>query len=159
MHEPTSRVFQINQSAGGVPKLAAARAEVSVLGLRGDQQANREVHGGPERAVCLYSLERLLALQAEGHPVFPGAMGENLTLSGLDWQQVTPGSRLWLGAEVEIEITRYTSPCKTITAAFLDGDFNRVSQKIHPGWSRVYARVLRPGIVQVGAPVWLQAGS
>ena len=37
-------------------------------------------HGGPERALCLFSLERILELQAEGHPIFPGAAGENITI-------------------------------------------------------------------------------
>lgn len=72
-------------------------------------------------------------------------MGENLTLFGLDWAQVLPGSRLKLGESVLLEITAYTSPCKTITDSFADGYYNRISQKLNPGWSRVYARVLQPG--------------
>ncbi|MFN2109684.1 MAG: MOSC domain-containing protein, partial [Anaerolineae bacterium] len=77
-------IFQINISHGGVPKLAVRSAEVTELGLVGDTHNNTKVHGGPTRALCLYSLERILALQAEGHPIFAGSTGENLTLAGLD---------------------------------------------------------------------------
>jgi len=143
------RVFQINVSSGGVPKRAVMCAVITGLGLEGDRQANLDVHGGTERAVCLFSLERILALQDEGHPIFPGAAGENLTLSNLDWDLVMPGTRLSLGNEVLLEVTRYTSPCKTIAPSFINQDSNRISQKLHPGWSRVYARVLNPGLINV----------
>ena len=147
---PSARIFQINVSPGGVPKLAVREAEVTTDGLTGDAQADLEHHGGPDRALCLYSLERILALQAEGHPVFPGAAGENLTLSGLDWDDVVPGCRLRLGGEVVIEVVSYTAPCATIKAFFKETKANRISQEHHPGWSRVYARVLEPGRIVVG---------
>ena len=90
-------IFQINVSPGGVPKLPVRSAEVTALELVGDAHNNNVVHGGPTRAVCLYSLERILALQAEGHPIFPGATGENVTLAGVDWDAVVPGVRLQAG--------------------------------------------------------------
>jgi MOSC domain-containing protein YiiM len=147
-------IFQINTSPGGVPKLGLHQAEVTELGLAGDQHRS-ESHGGPERAVCLFSLERILALQAEGHPIFPGSIGENVTVSGLDWSQVVPGSRLRLGGEVLVEVTRYTSPCNNIAGSFVDDGYERVSQTRHPGWSRVYARVIQPGSICVSDHVEL----
>jgi len=150
------RIFQINVSKGGVPKLAIPVGEVTLQGVAGDQQSDLKVHGGPDRAMCLYSLELLMALQAEGHPTYPGAFGENLTLSGLKWEQVEPGQRYRLGPEVLVEITRYTNPCNNLTPFFAAGEYGRISQSQRPGWSRVYARVLvggrlRPGdeIIQV----------
>lgn len=143
-------LFQINVSEGGVPKLPIIRAEVSQLGLVGDRQAHTKFHGGVERALCLYPLEQILELQAEGHPVFPGALGENLTLAGIDWHLLAPGARISLGALVSIEITRFTTPCQSIAPYFLDGDSQRVSQEMRPGWSRVYARVLMTGSIQIG---------
>ena len=74
---------------------------------------------------------------------------------GLDWAAVVPGSHLLLGETVLLQVTRYTSPCTNITRAFKDGDYARVSQKRHPGWSRVYARVLAPGSIRPGDPVRL----
>ena len=147
------RIFQLNTSPGGVPKLAVRQAEITELGLSGDDHKFSDIHGGPERAVCLFSLERILELQGEGHPIFPGAVGENITISGIDWDEVIPGQQLTLGDEVLLEITSYTSPCNSIPDSFVDGHYERISQKRHPGYSRVYARVLRPGRVAIGQPV------
>jgi MOSC domain-containing protein YiiM len=136
-----------------VPKLPVESAEVTVNGLIGDKQNNTELHGGPNRAVSLFSLDLIQALQAEGHPIAPGATGENLTLVGLpqaDWATLEPGSRLKIGNAVEIEITSYVSPCYKLTDSFAGGDFSRISQKLHPGWSRLYAKVIRPGVVHPG---------
>jgi MOSC domain-containing protein YiiM len=144
------RVAQINVSPGGVPKLPVETVTIGVQGLDGDGHRDHAHHGGPDRAVCLFSLEAIEALQAEGHPIAPGTLGENLTVHGLDWPRVTPGRRLRVGPEVVLEVTRYTSPCVNITRSFLDGDYARVSQKRHPGWSRVYARVLVAGRVRRG---------
>jgi MOSC domain-containing protein YiiM len=149
------RIFQINISQGGVPKLAVLEAEITHLGLVGDQQRNLEVHGGPERAVCLYPLENIESLQAEGHPVFPGAQGENLTLTGIDWSLCTPGSRLRVGMQVLLEITRYTQPCNNLRPYFIAQDYSRVAQSKYPGWSRIYSRVLQGGIIRVSDPVLL----
>jgi MOSC domain-containing protein YiiM len=155
----SGRIFQLNTSSGGVPKRAIQDGQVNELGLVGDSHNFPDIHGGPERALCLFSLERILELQAEGHPIFPGAVGENVTVSGLDWEKLNPGMRLALGDEVLVEITSYTSPCNTIPASFVDGKYQRISQKVHPGWSRLYARVLHGGRLVVGQPVELLNGN
>ena len=149
------RIFQLNCSKGGVPKLAVRESLLTETGLGCDRQADRRYHGGPERALCLFSLERILELQAEGHPVFPGSTGENVTVAGLDWAAVVPGARLALGEEVLVEVTGFASPCKKIAGSFRGGEFKRVSQKIFPGYSRAYVRVLRTGRLAVGQPVTL----
>lgn len=149
------RIFQLNVSGGGVPKLAVREAVLTPSGLEGDRQRNLRLHGGPERALCLFSLERVMELQAEGHPIFPGSTGENLTVVGLDWSGLIPGARLGLGEEAVVEVTSYTAPCKHVAASFARGDFKRISQKVHPGHSRLYGRVLRPGRLAVGQPVQL----
>lgn len=149
------RIFQLNVSNGGVPKLAVREALLTAAGLAGDRQRDLRYHGGPARAVCLYALERLLELQAEGHPIYPGSVGENLTVVGLEWSGLAPGARLALGDEAVVEITSYTSPCKHIAGSFRGGEFKRISQKVRPGDSRLYARVLRPGRLFVGQPVKL----
>jgi MOSC domain-containing protein YiiM len=148
-------IAQINVSPGGVPKLPVPSARVTELGLEGDAHRELEHHGGPERALCLFALEQIRALQAEGHSISPGTIGENLTVEGLDWERVTPGSRLEVGDAVVIEVTRYTSPCLTIKTSFRDGDYSRVSEKKHPGSSRVYARVIKTGAIRQGDPVRL----
>ncbi len=146
----TGWVEQINRSAGGVPKRPVPQAWVDTVGLAGDAHRDRTHHGGAERALCLYSLERILALQQEGHPIFPGAAGENLTLGGLPWDAVVPGVRLALGEEVLIETTRFTTPCPTIAPYLAGGAIARLAHTHYPGWARLYARVLQPGWVRVG---------
>ena len=128
-------------------------ARVTPQGLEGDHQNDREHHGGPDKALCLYSLERILALHQEGHPIFSGSTGENLTLSGLDWEELVPGIRLSLGDEVQVEITSYASPCLKIARSFAGGQIERMSQEQHPGWARLYARVLSPGNLCIGDEV------
>jgi MOSC domain-containing protein YiiM len=143
-------LVSINMSGGGVPKRRVGDAKVSRLGLLGDAQDDKKNHGGPERAVCVYSLERIHALQQEGHPIDVGTAGENVTLEGIDWDLVAPGVRIKLGDDVVLEVASFTSPCKTIKGSFIDGEFPRISQKLHPGWSRVCARVLTEGEIHFG---------
>ena len=153
----TGHIFQISTSRGGVPKRAVYRAQVETLGVAGDQHRDMVHHGGPDRAICLYSLEKILALQAEGHPVFPGSVGENITLAGVDWESIVPGKRIRLGEQVLLEVTQYTTPCNNITGSFADGDSDRILEKTHTGWSRVYARVLQPGEVRIGDKVGIES--
>jgi len=110
----TGVVHQINVSPGGVPKRPVMTAHVGLLGLAGDDQSKKEIHGGPERAVCLFAMERIEAMAAEGHPIGAGRR-------------------------------------------FKGGDFNRMNQKIFPGWSRVYAKVVATGWVKRGDVVELWA--
>jgi MOSC domain-containing protein YiiM len=148
-------VISINVSDGGVPKRRISDAKVSLLGLVNDDHDDKKQHGGPERAVCVYSIERIRALQAEGHPIDVGTAGENVTVEGIDWELVVPGARFRLGDEVLLEVASFTSPCKTIRDSFTDGRFVRISQKLHPGWSRVYTRVLSEGAIRFGDAVEL----
>ena len=124
-----AHVAQLSVSPGGLPKRAVAEALVTRLGLAGDTQRNLE-H------------DRV-------------ALGENVTTAGLDWSVVVPGARLRLGPGVLLEVTTFTSPCFNLAPLFRHRDFGRVSQKRHPGWSRVYARVLAEGAVHPGDPVHL----
>lgn len=150
---PTASIQQINASDGGVPKTPLDVADVNELGITVDRQRNTKAHGGPDRALCLFSGDVIEALRAEGHPIGPGDAGENMTLRGLDWAAVGPGSRLRLGESVLVEVTRYTTPCGHVAKFFRDGDFLQISQDEHPGRSRVYARVLRTGRLRPGDPV------
>jgi MOSC domain-containing protein YiiM len=145
-------VHSINVSDGGVPKTATRSAWVDANGVEGDRQRDLRFHGGPNRAVALYSLDLIRVLQGEGHPIAPGTIGENVTIEGVDWSQMVPGARVHIG-EVELELTAYAHPCQKTAGSFADGDSTRVSQKVNPGWSRVYAKVLHEGRVATGDSV------
>lgn len=150
-----ARLYQINLSKGGVPKLPVGTAIVDESGVVGDEQADRVHHGHPEQALCLLSLEVIQRFQEEGHPIAPGSAGENLTISGLDWNDVVPGSRYRIGESVEFEVTGYATPCSKNARWFVNGDFGRMSQRRHPGESRIYARVVKGGSITPGDPVEL----
>lgn len=153
-------VHQINISEGGVPKCPVTRAMVTRTGVAGDRQADLKHHGGPDRAVSLYSLELIERLRAEGHPIAPGTAGENLTLSGLDWRTLHPGVRLCFAGGVELELVSYAGPCATIRESFKDLEFRRIKHELHPGESRLYARVIAEGVIVSGEDVHvLGAGS
>lgn len=143
----TGKLVSINSSAGGVPKRPVLFANVNALGVEGDAHVSVN-HGGPDRAICIYSLDLIKALRAEGHPIDIGTAGENFTVEDLDWSLMQPGARIAAGPDVRLELTSFTTPCKTIAGSFTDGRFARISEKLHPGWSRLYARVLATGEVK-----------
>jgi MOSC domain-containing protein YiiM len=151
------RIESINVSDGGVPKHPVPEAVVGEEGLAEDRHADLRHHGGPERAVSLYASEVIAALAAEGHPISAGSTGENLTVSGLRWTEIVPGTELRVGP-VRLLVTRYVTPCYKIKASFTGGAFDRISHERHPGWSRVYARVLEGGRVRVGDAVEVARG-
>ncbi len=151
--QTSARIVQINVSLGGVPKSPVPEARVTVNGVEGDRQNNLKYHGGPDRAVCLWSLEIIEMLQQEGHPIAPGSAGENITLWGLDWSALVPETRLQLGSDLQIEITDYAAPCRQNMKWFTDRKFSRISQKHYPGSSRLYARVMTEGSIRSGDKV------
>lgn len=143
-------IVQLSISRGGVPKHAILEAEITRAGIAGDVQKHLKFHGGPDRALCLFSLEVIDRLRAEGHPITPGSTGENVTIRGLPWAALDTGARLALGATVIVEITGLTDPCKQIAGSFLDRQFRRI---VLGGDSRLYARVLAEGTLRPGDPV------
>jgi MOSC domain-containing protein YiiM/GNAT superfamily N-acetyltransferase len=144
------RVVQVNVSRGGVPKLPVERAWVGWLGLDGDGHAEPTVHGGPHRAVCLFAMESIRRLQAEGHPMGPGSVGENLTTEGIEWSLLPVGTRAKVGDSLVLELAGPAMPCTTQRPNFTDGHFKRISIALHPSDSRMYARVLVEGEVRPG---------
>ena len=93
-----------------MPKLPVMQAQVAVRGLIGDRQKNLKVHGGLNRAICLYSEELYEGLRDSGINVSNGQIGENFTTRGLDLGCLKIGDRLRVGGCV-IEITKVRTPC------------------------------------------------
>lgn len=149
---PCGRLESINISNGGVPKTSVFEGLITEQGVAGDAQRDLRHHGGPDRAVVLFSLELIRALQQEGHPIATGTTGENLTVSGIEWTLLTPGTQVQVGP-VRLRITDYAAPCSKIAASFADHDVQRIWQTPCPGWSRLCARVVCGGMVQPGDSV------
>lgn len=106
-------LLQLNVSPGGMPKLPIDGAFVSKDGVAGDWQKNRKYHGGPDRAICLYSHELYDWLRTKGIDLASGAVGENFTTRGVDLNALQKGDRLKVG-DVVVELTDVRVPCRNL---------------------------------------------
>jgi MOSC domain-containing protein YiiM len=144
------RVVAVNISPGGVPKLPVDSAFVGELGLAGDGHHDVAGHGGPMRAVSLLAIEAIRRVAADGNPIAPGTTGENVTTEGIEWGALSLGTEVAIGPDLILALTDPVNPCKTIAHNFVDGRFARLSAKVHPLDTRLYARVVREGLIQPG---------
>jgi MOSC domain-containing protein YiiM len=149
---PNGVVEQISASGGGVPKTAVPEARVGYRGVDGDKQKTRRHHGRVWQALCLMTAEGIERMQREGHPIGFGSAGENVTIRGLDWAALRPGTRVQIG-EVVCELSVPALPCNNNARWFSDGDFMRMHHEQHPGETRWYASVMRDGMVRAGDEV------
>ena len=113
-HAESGKIIAVCVSAGGIPKRALAAAEVTANGLAGDGHAHAK-HIRTSRAVSIFDLETLEQLQKEGFPLYPGALGENLTVAGLHVQRLLPGSLLEIG-NVLLRLEEPRKPCYVLDA-------------------------------------------
>jgi MOSC domain-containing protein YiiM len=154
-------ILQINLSPGGIPKRSVAEAFLGPLGFEGDRHAHPRFHGGPEKAVLLIDADAVDELAAR-YPVFYGALGENLTVGGLDRRQWRAGQQYRADGAL-IELTTVRVPC-----AALDVYGEGIRREIYdarvkagdpasPRWgmSGSYARAERPGLVRANAGIVL----
>jgi MOSC domain-containing protein YiiM len=151
----TGTLTRVNLSGGGVPKLPIEAGHITWRGLVGDRQADSLHHGRPSQALCLWSAEVISELSAAGHPVEPGSAGENLTLSGIDWASLRPGTRMRSGTAM-VELSYPAIPCTKLATCFADGKFGRISHDRNPHRARGYAWVRQPGDVKPGSAMVVQ---
>jgi len=132
---------------GGIPKHAVPEARATANGLAGDRQRFR-IHGGPNRALCLFSTADYQSLRRDGVACAdPGTFGENVLVEGLDFARLLPGEHLALGDEVEIELFDVREPCGTLKS--VDARFPNLML----GRSGFVCRVLREGLLRPGMRV------
>ena len=141
----------------GLPKHSVPVLHVSAGGAAGDYNNYRmqKLAGSPDQAILLVTDEVLAQLNAEGWPVQPGDLGENITLGGVPESALRPGVRLALG-EVRLEVTHRCDPCTELYSLPYIGrargpEFVRTMMD-RRGW---YARVITAGVVHADTPVEL----
>jgi MOSC domain-containing protein YiiM len=155
-------VLQVSISRGGVPKRAITEGEIGPLGLAGDGHNHPEIHGGPRQAVLVISSEAIDELKALGYPLYPGALGENITTVGVDRAQWRAGQCWRVGGAI-IEFTKLRAPCETLSVygpgiqkAVYDAQV-KAGDTASPRWAMggFYASVVQPGTVRPGDPILL----
>lgn len=132
-------------SAGGIPKQPLTSARVTAAGLVGDGHAHAK-HNRPDRAVSLFDIETLEQLQREGFPLFPGAIGENLTVQGLHVQRLQPGVVLRIG-DVRLRLELPRKPCYVLD------DISPSLQEVIVGRCGYMASVVTGGLIEPGMQI------
>jgi len=152
----SGHVVQVSISQGGVPKRAIPSAELTGIGITGDAW-RYPFHGGRHRAILLVTIEGIDELVSRGFPLFPGALGENITTRGLDRRELRVGQR-FLAGDAQIKLTQVRTPCATLDvygSAVQAATYDAQAQAGDPGsprWglSGFYASVVQPGEVRAG---------
>ena len=104
------RIIAVCLSHGGIPKTPRPEAQLAADGFVGDGHEH-EKHIRPHRAVLIQDEEKLEELRLEGYALAPGAMGENLTVRGLNVQSLSPGTRLRLENGPLLQLSEPRRPC------------------------------------------------
>ena len=118
------------------------------VNLAGDDQADRSVHGGPDKAVYAYAVEDYAYWgEREVFPVHAGVFGENLTVQGLDLGRCVIGER-WQVGTVVLEVAQPRLPCFKLGIRVGDTTFlKRFQAAIRPG---AYLRIIEEGVLTAG---------
>jgi MOSC domain-containing protein YiiM len=139
----------IHSAIGKAP--VEGRVRVEGVNLVGDDQADRRVHGGPDKAVYAYAIEDVRWWARElGRDLAPGMFGENLTTEGVELTGAVIGER-WRVGTTELEVCQPRQPCFKLGLRF--GDplmLRRFAQASRPG---AYLRIIREGDLGAGDPV------
>ena len=153
-------VEQINvkpEKAGerGLPKAPVVSAKVTPAGVEGDFNVYRHEEKGddPDSALLIMPIETMRELNAEGWPVRPGDLGENLSTSGIPYDGFAVG-KTYTAGEVRFQISRPCDPCDNLyLLPYVGRSRGPTFLKVTLGRRGWYARVLRGGRVSKGDPI------
>jgi MOSC domain-containing protein YiiM len=150
---PSTLKVGSRMTSTGIHKQPVARpVEIGPLGLDGDTISSKKHHGGPDQAVYVYGEDDYAWWAIElGRQLRPGTFGENLTVEGLATGASAVGDRLYVGENVQLEVTCGRIPCGTLTTRMGIRAFTqRFRKAARPGF---YCRVIETGAVQAGDAV------
>jgi MOSC domain-containing protein YiiM len=124
------------------------RVALRGVNFEGDDQADRTVHGGPDKAVYSYSLEDYEYWHThEGLDTAPGLFGENLTLEGIDLSSAVVGERWTVGSTI-LEVAQPRLPCYKLGIRV--GDEHFLKRFLRARRMGAYLRIVREGDVGAG---------
>lgn len=122
------------------------------LGFSGDEQANLELHGGPDKAVCFYPFEHYKYFEQKIKKLPLGAFGENLTVLNMPEISVCIGDIFQIG-EAVLQISQPRQPCFKLSL------INNIPKMPHmlqeTGFTGYYARVLTEGNINTDSKITL----
>jgi MOSC domain-containing protein YiiM len=124
------------------------RIAVRGVNLDGDDQADREAHGGPDKAVYAYAIEDLRWWEEQlGRSLEFGEFGENLTTEGIDVSEARVGERWQVGTAL-LEVSEPRVPCWRFAVRMDDKYFpRRFTEALRPG---AYLRIIIEGDLAAG---------
>jgi MOSC domain-containing protein YiiM len=151
---PKKEIFDGKPITTGIcKKPVSGQVTLRALGFDGDGVADTKNHGGPDKAICVYSLDHYPFWEKTlGVRLPAAAFGENLSVSNLKEDDVCIGDIFLLGTAT-VQISQPRQPCTTLAARYGRNDL--VKLVINSGFSGFYFRVLQEGEVRVGAPLVL----
>jgi MOSC domain-containing protein YiiM len=151
---PKEEIFDGNPITTGICiNPASGQVTLGALGFDGDGVGDTKNHGGPDKAICVYSLDHYPYWEdVLGIKLPPAAFGENLSVSNLKEEEVCIGDVFQLGTAT-VQITQPRQPCKTLAARYGRNDL--VKLVVDSGFTGFYFRVLEEGTVEMGTPLVL----
>jgi MOSC domain-containing protein YiiM len=142
--------------SGFVKQPVERPAMAGPLGLAGDSQADRSVHGGPDKALYCYPVEHYASwctvLPRHAKLFAPGGLGENVTTRSLDEDNVAIGDLFRIG-QAKVQVTQPRQPCFKLALRFDDPQMVRAM--VRSGFTGWYLRVLEPGLIGAGDSITL----
>ena len=118
------------------------------INLEGDDQADREAHGGFDKAVYAYAREDAEWWEQQvGRPIAYGEFGENLTTEGIEVNDALIGERWQIGS-VLLEVAEPRIPCWRLGVRMQDKSFPKMfTRALRPG---PYFRIIQEGELSAG---------
>ena len=152
---PKKEIFYGKEITTGICKQPVFQAVfLSKLGFEGDGVGDLKNHGGPDKAVCVYSLDHYPHWEKTlGIKLPPAAFGENLSVANLNEEDICIGDVFQLGTAL-VQVSQPRQPCSTLAARYGRSDF--VKLVVNSGRTGFYFRVLQEGTVEPGASLILQ---
>ena len=146
--KPEPQIYRGHLVSTAGHKQPVASAMLRFTNLDGDRQADLKNHGGPDKAVCVYSFDHYPYWESVfGRKLAPGAFSENFTISGLRESEVCLGDTFRAG-EALVQISQPRKPCSKLAGKHARKDLPAL---IHAnGFSGFYLRVLTEGMVRAG---------
>ena len=146
---PREETFSGRKMKTAIAKRAASGpVRLTTLGFEGDGVGNPKVHGGPDKAVCVYGLNHYPFWEETlGAPLPKEAFGENLSVSSIDEEAVSIGDVFRLGSAL-VQVSQPRQPCSTLAARLGRPDMVRLV--VETGRTGFYLRVLQEGEVVAG---------